>query len=89
MNIYYIRSGDYYIPDLTLPEETRPIGKWHGICQGYFSLTLSSCNIPIRSAEDQNRKRKNPTVRPSKRWRNDGGILQAQLTPVSCGCSAT
>lgn len=28
MNIYYIRSGDYYIPDLTLPEETRPIGKW-------------------------------------------------------------
>ncbi len=28
MNIYYIRSGDYYIPGLTLPEETRPIGKW-------------------------------------------------------------
>lgn len=30
MNIYYTRSGDYYIPDLTLPEETRPIGKWGG-----------------------------------------------------------
>ena len=28
MNINYIRVGDYYIPDLTLPEETRPIGKW-------------------------------------------------------------
>ena len=28
MNISYIRSGDYYIPDLKLPEETRPIGKW-------------------------------------------------------------
>lgn len=28
MNIHYIRMGDYYIPDLTLPEETRPIGKW-------------------------------------------------------------
>ena len=27
MNINYIRVGDYYIPDLTLPEETRPIGK--------------------------------------------------------------
>lgn len=26
--IPYIRSGDYYIPDLKLPEETRPIGKW-------------------------------------------------------------
>lgn len=27
MNIEYIRNGDYYIPDLKLPEETRPIGK--------------------------------------------------------------
>lgn len=23
----YVRSGDYFIPNLTLPEETRPIGK--------------------------------------------------------------
>ena len=28
MNINYIRSGDYFIPDLKLPEEIRPIGKW-------------------------------------------------------------
>ena len=28
MNINYIRSGDYFIPDLKLPEETRPIGRW-------------------------------------------------------------
>lgn len=28
MSIPYIRSGDYFIPDLKLPEETRPIGKW-------------------------------------------------------------
>ena len=28
MNINYIRVGDYFIPDLTLPEEIRPIGKW-------------------------------------------------------------
>lgn len=28
MEIQYIRSGDYYIPDLKLPEEKRPIGKW-------------------------------------------------------------
>ena len=28
MDINYIRMGDYYIPDLTLPEENRPIGKW-------------------------------------------------------------
>ena len=23
-----VRSGDYYIPDLKLPEENRPIGRW-------------------------------------------------------------
>ena len=28
MKLEYIRCGDYYIPDLKLPEETRPIGKW-------------------------------------------------------------
>ena len=27
MNMQYIRVGDYYIPDLELPQETRPIGK--------------------------------------------------------------
>lgn len=25
--LYYIRCGDYYIPDIRLPEETRPIGR--------------------------------------------------------------
>ena len=25
MEIQYIRVGDYYIPDLTLPEESRPM----------------------------------------------------------------
>lgn len=24
----YIRCGDYYIPDIRLPEETGPIGRW-------------------------------------------------------------
>ena len=24
----YIRCGDYYIPDIRLPEESRPIGRW-------------------------------------------------------------
>ena len=26
MEIAYIKCGDYYIPDLTLPEEPRPMG---------------------------------------------------------------
>ena len=36
MNIHYIRAGDYYIPDLTLPEETRPIGKWGRMHREYL-----------------------------------------------------
>ena len=36
MNISYIRSGDYYIPDLKLPEETRPIDKWGRMHREYL-----------------------------------------------------
>ena len=36
MNINYIRSGDYFIPDLKLPEETRPIGKWGRMHREYL-----------------------------------------------------
>ena len=36
MNISYIRSGDYFIPDLKLPEETRTIGKWGRMYRDYL-----------------------------------------------------
>ena len=36
MNINYIRSGDYFIPDLKLPEETRSIGKWGRMHRDYL-----------------------------------------------------
>ena len=36
MNINYIRSGDYFIPDLKLTEETRPIGKWGHMHRDYL-----------------------------------------------------
>lgn len=32
----YIRSGDYFIPDLKLPEENRPIGKWGRMHREYL-----------------------------------------------------
>lgn len=40
MNINYIRSGDYFIPDLELTEESRSIGKW-----GWYELPGRS---PVR-----------------------------------------
>ena len=36
MNINYIRVGDYFIPDLMLPEESRPIGKWGRMHREYL-----------------------------------------------------
>ena len=32
----YFRVEDYYIPDLTLPEETRPMGKWGRMHRDYL-----------------------------------------------------
>ena len=26
--IHYIQAGDYYIPDISLPQPSKPIGKW-------------------------------------------------------------
>ena len=36
MKINYICSGDYVIPDLKLPEETHPIGKWGRMHREYL-----------------------------------------------------
>ena len=35
-SLEYIRSGDYFIPNLTLPEETRPMGKWGRMYREYL-----------------------------------------------------
>ena len=35
-SLEYIRSGDYFIPNLTLPGEIRPIGKWGRMHREYL-----------------------------------------------------
>lgn len=53
MNINYIRSGDYFIPDLELPEKSRPIGKWGRMHRDYlkehnpiqYNCLLLSCKL--------------------------------------------
>ena len=32
----YIRCGDYYLPDIRLPEESRPIGRWGRMHRDYI-----------------------------------------------------
>ena len=39
MEIAYVKCGDYYIPDLTLPEEPRPMGKWGRMHREYLKTT--------------------------------------------------
>ena len=34
--ITYIKTGDYYIPDWKLPEETRPIDRWGRMHRDYL-----------------------------------------------------
>ena len=34
--ITYIKTDDYYIPDLKLPEEHRPIGRWGRMHRDYL-----------------------------------------------------
>ena len=36
MEMQYIRMGDYFIPDLELPQESRPIGRWGRMCREYL-----------------------------------------------------
>jgi len=36
MNIPHIRSGDFFLPDLKLKEETRPVGKWGRMHRDYL-----------------------------------------------------
>ena len=39
MEIAYVKCGDYFIPDLTLPEEPRPMGKWGRMHREYLKAT--------------------------------------------------
>lgn len=42
----YIRCGDYYIPDIRLPDENRPIGRWGRMHRDYIKE-----HTPIRFNE--------------------------------------
>ena len=52
----YVLVGDYYVPDLKLPKEHRPIGHWGRLHQSYlkqfrpmvYSVTLRWLRLPAR-----------------------------------------
>ena len=43
--LHYTLVGDYYIPDLELPEETRPIGIWGRMHKDYLAQNRLECII--------------------------------------------
>ena len=76
MELNYIRCGDYYIPDLKLPEGKRPIGKWGRMHRNYlkehhpiqFNLLALSGNFHTYLAElnDQAQDRLERTMEQMK-----------------------
>lgn len=41
----YIRCGDYYIPDIRLPDENRPIGRWGRMHRDYIKEHNPICSM--------------------------------------------
>ena len=84
MKIQYIRAGDYFIPDLELPEETRPIGKWGRMRREYLKEHKPiQYNCLLLSGElwtylaDLNEQAQDRLARVIEQMKTDEGISEA------------
>lgn len=70
----YVLVGDYYVPDLKLPEEHRPIGMWGRLHRTYleqyrptrFSALCLSGELHTYLADLTNRQRKDAALSLSR-----------------------
>ena len=84
MEIQYIRVGDYFIPDLRLPEESRPIGKWGRMHREYlrehkpiqYNCLLLSGKLWTHLA-DLNEQAQDRLARVIEQMKTDEGISEA------------
>ena len=84
MEIIYIRVGDYFIPDLMLPEESRPIGKWGRMHREYlkehkpiqYNCLLLSGKLWTYLA-DLNEQAQDRLARVIEQMKTDEGISEA------------
>lgn len=84
MEIQYIRVRDYYIPDLTLPEESRSIGRWGRMHRDYlrehkpiqYNCLLLSGKLWTYLA-DLNEQAQNRMERMIDQMKEAGGIMEA------------
>ena len=96
MNINYIRSGDYFIPDLKLPEETRTIGKWgrmhrehlkeHHPIQYNFLVLSGKFWTHLADLNEQAQQRMETLIAQLK---TAEGILKRTSTQLTCSQSET
>ena len=52
----YVLVGDYYVPDLKLPEEHRPIGMWGRLHRTYEEFLIFLENRLTRASRFKQRK---------------------------------
>ena len=84
MKMQYIRVGDYFIPDLELPEETRPMGKWGRMHRDYlreykpiqYNCLLLSSKLWTYLA-DLNEQAQDRLERIIEQMKTDEGISEA------------
>ena len=84
MEIQYIRVGDYFIPDLELPQESRPIGRWGRMRREYlrehkpiqYNCLLLSGKLWTYLA-DLNEQAQDRLERIIERMKTDEGISEA------------
>ena len=78
----YIRCGDYYIPDIRLPEENRPIGRWGRMHREYLREHMIFCGIREKSPGEWQKKKHLPNTKNLIKLRRSPLIL----TRRSIGC---
>ena len=84
MEMQYIRMGDYFIPDLELPQESRPIGRWGRMRREYlrehkpiqYNCLLLSGKLWTYLA-DLNEQAQDRLARVIEQMKTDEGISEA------------
>ena len=84
MEIQYIRVGDYFIPDLELPQEPRPMGRWGRMRREYLKEHKPiQYNCLLLSGElwtylaDLNEQAQDRLARVIEQMKTDEGISEA------------
>ena len=91
----YILVGDYYVPDLKLPEEKRPIGHWGRLHKAYlqnyrpavYNELVLSCRLHTVLADLNEQASDRFTLIMEQMAKAEGVTEQMKAEIRCCGCS--